>query len=110
MDAWHAISDPSRRRVLLLLAGEDLTAGEIAAHFTSTRSAVSQHLAVLRAAGLVAVSAAGRRRIYRLDHAALHRVRREIDAFWTAEMRAVEREANALAHRSRSRDDARSAD
>ncbi|MDN5725327.1 MAG: metalloregulator ArsR/SmtB family transcription factor [Propionibacteriales bacterium] len=109
MDAWQAIAEPSRRRILLLLAAEDLAAGEIAAHFTATRSAVSQHLAVLRAAGLVQVVAEGRRRVYRIDRRAMEQVRGDIEAFWTSELAAVAREAFRLADNARSTDDERNA-
>jgi DNA-binding transcriptional ArsR family regulator len=93
MDPWQAIADPTRRRILVLLREHELTAGEIAGHFASTRSAVSQHLAVLRAAGLVSVSADGRRRIYHLELGALRQVRRDIESFWTKELNELSREA-----------------
>mgnify|MGYP000947234466 FL=1 len=64
----QALADPTRRRILDLLAQGDLAAGEIAGHFPSiSRPAVSQHLAVLREAGLVRERREGRRRIYRLE-------------------------------------------
>lgn len=109
MDAWQAIADPTRRRVLVLLGEQEMTAGEVAGHFTSTRSAVSQHLAVLRAAGLVSVTASGRRRIYRLEPDALRQVRSDIEAFWTAELDALSREATARSHDRRAEHDDRAA-
>ncbi len=64
----QALADPTRRRILDLLAEGDLAAGEIAAHFPAiSRPAVSQHLAVLREAGLVRERREGRRRIYQLE-------------------------------------------
>lgn len=64
----QALADPTRRRILDLLAQSDLAAGEIARHFPDiSRPAVSQHLAVLREAGLVRERREGRRRIYRLE-------------------------------------------
>ncbi len=66
--ALQALADPTRRRILDLLAQGEMAAGEIAGHFPSiSRPAVSQHLAVLREAGLVRERREGRRRIYRLE-------------------------------------------
>jgi DNA-binding transcriptional ArsR family regulator len=61
-----AIADPVRRRILLMLRGESLTAGQIAGRFAISRPAVSRHLRVLREAGLVRDAAEGRRRVYSL--------------------------------------------
>lgn len=66
--ALQALADPTRRRILDLLTQGDLAAGEIARHFPEiSRPAVSQHLAVLREAGLVRERVVGRYRIYRLE-------------------------------------------
>lgn len=66
--ALQALADSTRRRILDLLAEGEMTAGDIAKHFSHiSRPAVSQHLAVLRAAGLVRERRDGRRRIYRLE-------------------------------------------
>ncbi len=64
---FDALADPTRRRVLQLLAGRELSAGEIAASFTVTRPAVSRHLRVLREAGLVHARRDAQRRVYGLD-------------------------------------------
>lgn len=73
--ALQAVADPTRRRILDLLARGDLAAGEIAKAFPEiSRPAVSQHLAVLREAGLVRERAVGRRRIYRLEPAPLREI------------------------------------
>ena len=66
----QALAEPRRREILGLLADRELTAGEIAARFDVTRPAVSQHLAVLRAAGLVSERRDGTRRLYRARPAA----------------------------------------
>ncbi|NLS09348.1 helix-turn-helix transcriptional regulator [Nesterenkonia sp. MY13] len=98
MDSWQAIADPSRRQILVLLSQRgEVTAGEIAENFTSTRSAISQHLAVLRAAGLVSMTAQGRRRLYRLHLPALQEVRSQIESFWTQELDTLAQEATAIA-------------
>ena len=66
IDAFSAAAEPTRRRILQLLAAQPRTVGEIAAEFTVTRSAISQHLLVLAEAGLVDAEKAGRQRIYRV--------------------------------------------
>ena len=65
-DVFHAISDPRRRAILDHLAGGELASGDLAARLPVTPGAVSQHLKVLREAGLVAVRRDGRRRLYRV--------------------------------------------
>jgi DNA-binding transcriptional ArsR family regulator len=66
-----AIADPVRREILMMLAGQPLTAGAIADCFAITRPAISRHLRVLRESGLVEGEAVGRRILYRLDTAPL---------------------------------------
>lgn len=67
MDALAALADPVRRELVELLAGGEVAAGELAERFPVSRPAVSRHLRVLRAAGLVTVRAEGKRRLYALD-------------------------------------------
>ena len=67
MDAFAALSDPGRRRMIELLERGECPAGALAAQFDLTPAAVSQHLKALREAGLVRVRAEGQRRIYSLD-------------------------------------------
>src|SRR5215207_2627301 len=64
--ALKAIAEPHRRQILLLVRGGEMTAGEIASHFEVTRPAISQHLTVLKEAGLVSERRDGTKRIYRL--------------------------------------------
>ena len=66
MDPLTAAAEPNRRRILQLLATEPRTVTDIAAEFTVTRSAISQHLLVLAEAGLVEATKVGRQRIYRV--------------------------------------------
>ena len=88
----EALADETRVRIVELLAGRDLSAGELAAHFTVSRPAVSRHLRVLREAGLTTVSRDAQRRVYRLNPAPL----RELEA-WIAENRRFwERRLDAL--------------
>ena len=71
MSALDALADPTRRRIVELLAEEERSAGEIAAQFATSRPGVSRHLRVLRDAGLVRVREDGPRRLYSLDPAPL---------------------------------------
>jgi DNA-binding transcriptional ArsR family regulator len=67
LDSLAALADPTRRRIVEFLAQRELAAGEIAARFTLTPPAISQHLKVLRTAGLVRMRVEAQRRIYELD-------------------------------------------
>ncbi|MFW5418068.1 winged helix-turn-helix transcriptional regulator [Nocardiopsis sp. CNT-189] len=71
MSALDVLSDPTRRRIVELLSGGDLNAGAIAAHFDTSRPAVSQHLGVLVDGGVLEVRRVGTQRIYRLRAAPL---------------------------------------
>ena len=73
MNVFAALSDPTRRAILSLLAGHgELRAGEIAAHFAISSAAISQHLKVLRDAGLLRVKKQAQQRLYRLDRQGLN--------------------------------------
>ena len=80
--AIRALAEPRRRRILELVRDEELTAGEIASEFDVTRPAVSQHLAVLRDAGLLEERRLGTRRLYRARREGLEDVREFIEGFW----------------------------
>jgi DNA-binding transcriptional ArsR family regulator len=67
MDAFEAIADPTRRRIIEMLSERELAAGEIARRFDMTPPAVSQHLKILRNAGLVSVRNEAQRRMYALE-------------------------------------------
>ncbi len=82
-DAWGALGDPTRRTIVERLAERPQAVGELAAALPISRPAVSQHLKVLKNAGLVAEQAAGTRRIYRLEPAAVRALRDQLDAFWS---------------------------
>jgi len=84
MDAFVALADPTRARIVKLLAAGDLTAGDIAARFPVSRPAVSRHLSVLRKSRLVRVRGEAQRRIYSLDVGGLDDVDR-----WVEETRRV---------------------
>ena len=67
MDAFAALADPTRRRIVEMLAERELAAGDIARRFDMTAPAVSQHLKILRAAELVRVRSDAQRRMYALE-------------------------------------------
>lgn len=91
--ALKAIAEPTRRQILVLVRSEELSAGEIAAHFDVTRPAVSQHLTVLREAGLVRERRDGTRRLYRADPHALAELKTFLEEFWDARLTALKDEA-----------------
>jgi DNA-binding transcriptional ArsR family regulator len=78
----RALADPHRREIIRLIQDTELPAGQIATHFTLTQQAVSQHLAVLKRAGLLEERRDGTRRLYRFQPAALEPVRTMLDEFW----------------------------
>jgi DNA-binding transcriptional ArsR family regulator len=81
---WEALADPTRRALLERLRREGpLAAGELAAGFAISRPAVSQHLAVLRAASLVRVRPEGTKRVYSLDPSGLTALRAFVEGLWT---------------------------
>jgi DNA-binding transcriptional ArsR family regulator len=80
--AIEAISHPGRRAMLWLVLDRELPVGELAQHVGLSQPAASQHLKVLREAGLVRGRVDGRRRLYRVDPDGLERLRRELDAYW----------------------------
>ena len=86
MDALHAVAEPRRREILRLVWDAERSAGDVAAHFDVTFGAVSQHLAVLRKAGLVSVRKDGNRRLYRADRAALGPLATWLESMWSAEL------------------------
>ena len=81
-EAWDALGDPSRRAIVSFLAERPRAVGELAAALPISRPAVSQHLRVLKEAGLVTERAAGTRRIYRLNLAGLAALRDQLDTYW----------------------------
>jgi DNA-binding transcriptional ArsR family regulator len=80
--ALRAIAEPRRRRILQLVSTEELSSGEIASHFEVTRPAISQHLTVLKGAGLVSERREGTRRLYRVRPEGLTELRDFLDEFW----------------------------
>src|SRR5688572_9025298 len=82
MDGWTALADPTRRTILELVTERPRAVGELAELLPVTRPAVSQHLKLLKTAGLVLDRAEGTRRIYRADPNGLRELRTQLDRFW----------------------------
>ena len=80
---WTALGDPTRRAIFERLADRPRAVGELAAEFPVSRPAVSQHLKVLKDAGLVVDRRAGTRRIYMLNADGLGTLRAQLDRFWS---------------------------
>ena len=90
-DALKALAEPRRRAILSLVSGGELAAGEIAAAFEVTRTAVSQHLTVLRNAGLLTERRDGTRRLYRARPEGLAGLRRFLDDMWASSLAEARR-------------------
>jgi DNA-binding transcriptional ArsR family regulator len=91
--ALKALAEPRRRRILMLVRDGELTAGEIASHFEISRPAVSQHLAVLREAGLVDERRNGTRRLYRARPEGLTELKEFLEGFWDGRLEVLKRDA-----------------
>jgi DNA-binding transcriptional ArsR family regulator len=87
-DRWTALGDPTRRAIFERLAAHPRAVGELAGDLPVSRPAVSQHLKVLKEAGLVVDRPAGNRRIYQLDPDGVGAMRAELDRFWTEALAA----------------------
>lgn len=87
-DAWSALGDRTRRAIFERLAEGPCAVGELAGGLPVSRPAVSQHLRVLKEAGLVIDEPAGNRRIYRIDPDGLGELRADLDRFWLGALAA----------------------
>ena len=92
----EALADPSRRAIFELLGAGPQSVVAIAGSVPISRPAVSQHLKVLKDAGLVTVQAVGTRRIYALDPAGVGAARDYFDQFWTTALAAYTQTANTI--------------
>jgi DNA-binding transcriptional ArsR family regulator len=93
--ALEALADPTRRRIVELLADGERSAGEIASHFVTSRPGISRHLRVLREHGLVHAREQGQRRLYALEPAPLAELDAWLEryrAFWTNRLDALDTE------------------
>jgi DNA-binding transcriptional ArsR family regulator len=89
--AFRAIAEPRRREILKLVSGRPRSVNEIAGHFDVTQQAVSQHLQVLRDAGLVAVRPQGQRRLYAVRQDGLASVREFLEELWPQKLERLKR-------------------
>src|SRR6201995_4659121 len=103
--ALKAIAEPRRRAILQLVRDEELSAGEIASHFDVTRPAVSQHLTVIKEAGLVRERRNGTRRLYRARPEGLAELKAFLDGFWDDRLEALKREAEREERKKHGKDD-----
>jgi DNA-binding transcriptional ArsR family regulator len=88
LDAWAALGDRTRRAIFERLAARPCAVGELASGLPVSRPAVSQHLKVLKDAGLVVDAPAGNRRIYRINPHGLTELRADLDRFWSSALTA----------------------
>ena len=88
--AWTTLADRNRRSILTELAAGERTVGELTRALPISQPAVSQHLKVLRHAGLVSDRAEGTRRIYRLNETGVAALRDQLDTFWRRTMSGFE--------------------
>ncbi len=95
MQSLIALADPNRRRIVEMLAGRELAAGEIGAAFDISAPAISQHLKVLKEANIVTVRVDGQRRIYALDPAGFAELDQWLSSvrrFWNSKLDELERQ------------------
>jgi len=89
-DGFAALGDPTRREIFARVAERPRAVGELASELPVSRPAVSQHLKVLKDAGLVVDRAVGNRRIYQADPAGLAALRAQLDTFWNQALATFE--------------------
>jgi len=99
----RALAEPRRREILSLVRDEEMSAGEIASRFDVSRPAVSQHLGVLREAGLLGERREGARRIYRARPEGLAGLRDFLDRFWTERLERLRLAAELEQQRRKTR-------
>ena len=100
-DVLRALAEPRRQEILQLLGALEMASGEIAGHFSVSRPAISQHLQVLKAAGLVSERKLGTRRLYQTRPEGLAELRAFIDGFWDDALSRLAQEAEAEEGRQR---------
>lgn len=100
--ALKAIADPRRREILRLVSLSELPASDIASHFSDvSRSAISQHLGVLRSANLVRERRDGNRRLYRVNDEEMGRLRTFLDQYWAGGLDRLKIAAEAAEQRKK---------
>src|SRR5438045_5253336 len=102
--ALRAIAEPRRRQILELVRERELSAGEIASKFDVTRPAISQHLGVLKEAGLVDERRNGTQRLYRARPQGLTELKAFLDGFWSERLDALQQDAEREERKDGERD------
>src|SRR3989454_11971349 len=102
--AMKAIPEPRRREILRLIWARELPAGRIASHFAVTRPAISQHLRVLKEAGLVTERRNGTRRLYRARPESIAQLRAYLESYWDENLRLLKHAAEQEEQRGTRRD------
>lgn len=102
LDSFAALGDPTRRAIFERVAARPTSVGELARGLPVSRPAVSQHLRVLKDAGLVRETAEGTRRVYRLDPRGIGAMRDWLEAHWSAALDAFKDFADAETEREKS--------
>jgi DNA-binding transcriptional ArsR family regulator len=97
----QALAEPRRREILALIRDRELSAGQIASGFDVTRPAISQHLGVLKEAGLVSERREGTRRFYRARPEGLKELKEFLEGFWSFSLTQLKREAEAEERKKR---------
>ena len=90
--AFKALGDPTRQQIMALLAGQDMTIGQVVDHFDMTRAGVKKHMKLLEAGQLITVKAEGRERINSLNHEGFKSIMQWIayfDQFWDDRLDAL---------------------
>jgi DNA-binding transcriptional ArsR family regulator len=98
VDPWAALADGTRRAIFKRLGSGPMAVGELADGLPVSRPAVSQHLKVLKCAGLVRDRAIGTRRVYRVDPKGVEALRTELDVFWSSALDAYKLIADEEGH------------
>lgn len=101
VDPWDALGDGTRRAIFECLVAGPRAVGELARDLPVSRPAVSQHLRVLKDAGLVSDRAEGSRRVYAVNPAGLEALRADLDRFWTQGLAAFKTVAERSSRRER---------
>jgi len=102
MDAFAALAEPRRREILRLVSVAELSVGDIASRFDVTRPAISQHLRVMKEAGLVTERRDGTRRLYRAKPETIAELRAYLEGFWDDSLRSLKAAAEQEEKRRRS--------
>jgi DNA-binding transcriptional ArsR family regulator len=97
----QAMSNPIRFAILGLVRDREMAAGDIASHFKTTRPAVSQHLRVLRKAGLLTERRVGARRLYAVRQEGFDALRAYLEAYWSGRLRRLKVAAEAIERKKR---------